>query len=271
MRYADIKQPSRLRLLCSLCACAATDAAHLDARGMGGRGDKAPDDADDATPLCRTCHDAEHKRGELVMKRHDSGQLWFTAKGRTARRLGSKEGQWRAALYEGKTFDDPIAPPDEDAPDITEPLALCEAQVVGFLAHEGEEWRKSAEAVALALDLFLATYPKREARERHKEWRQSFTDSTGQPVPLDASESSRMMTVVKHLPESAGRSLPKSKQYLVARAVKERVCPLDDALNAAQALSVSDLIAEWWPKADEVEPERVACPLGLACRHIKEA
>lgn len=270
MRYADIKAPRDLRVWCSVCGRAqATDAAHLDAKGMGGRGAKAPDDADDATPLCRTCHQAEHDLGELHMRRTPDGYLSFTAKGKTARRLGVGEGSWHIARHEMKSLDEPTD--FEDAkPDIAGPLGLCEQQIVNYMTHDGEEWRKSAEAVALALDLFLATHDTaKAARAAHREWREQLQSPSGEPMPLDASECSRMLTVVKHL-GSEGKGIAKSKQYLVARAVKQGIVPVEDGVALAESLSVSDLIAEWFD-SEKPEPTYIECPLGHRCKVTKEA
>ena len=108
MRYADIKNPRKHRLLCSLTGAPADEAGHLVHRGMGGT--SLPESEQDATPLTRRIHELQHA-AHITLWRGDDGLLMFRAddKGaRTLRRLGVRvaEGTTHTALYEGRTYDD---------------------------------------------------------------------------------------------------------------------------------------------------------------------
>lgn len=110
MRYDLIRSPRRLRLCCSLDGSPADDAHHLNLKGMGGRGPKADADNDDATPLCRKCHNLRHD-GLMALWRGDDGLLRYRLTEIGARRLRRRmpwvtDGLIYTALYEGMTLDD---------------------------------------------------------------------------------------------------------------------------------------------------------------------
>lgn len=107
MTYGEIVKAAKrgVQWACSLCAAPAVDAAHIDARGMGGSARPKADDP--AWPACRQCHgDSEHSRGELKTRESNDGALVFSATGATAERLGVPANLWRVAKYHGKTLDE---------------------------------------------------------------------------------------------------------------------------------------------------------------------
>lgn len=109
------------RPICAICGCGRNiENAHITAKGLGGRGSKAPADAHDTVRLCagtggntdsRSCHGANHA-GELALRRDDAGNLWYRPSGKTAKRLGKSEGGWHVAAYEHAdpdAIDEPFA------------------------------------------------------------------------------------------------------------------------------------------------------------------
>lgn len=259
MNYDDARALIASGTPCSVCGKPATDAHHLQHKGMGGRGVKAEGDPDDATPLCRTCHTDHHDQGTLRLRRNPSGALLFMARGKTASRLHVRDGSWHAAR-EGV---DPDAvdelPPDDD-------LAEIEAQIAEAYAAltkaAGSSWRDIAEAVIEHERLCIERLGKREGRTRARRWREeaAIADAT----------ASNMRTVVRHVPRDKCREASQAVQVELAKAIKQKRAPIDDLIASAEVLTKSAFVALYWPKPEPVPTPRVDCPLGLSCAHPKE-
>ena len=252
MRYADIANPRKHRLLDSIIGCPSDDAHHINHKGIGGRGEKAGDDADDATPLCRDLHALHHDSGGITFSRNNAGNLTFVANEKASewlRRRGVRchAGQVHTALYEGRTYDDAPDTPltgSDDAPDLTAEAAF----LAEYRASDGYNWRLAAENMALARDKWQAT---------GKGWRTRFRD-WARECEVSDSERSRMLKVADTLPFSEETHLTAQKQRQLADAVVAGV-EYAEALNAALTLSASDFAAEYLAREPK-PPRRLVCP-----------
>lgn len=264
--------------ICSICGSPNNiESAHIVSKGMGG--DPAGNRTD-TTPLCagsggntdsRSCHGAHHN-GELALKRHDNGSLWYTAKGKTAKRLGVKEGQWRLALYEHTDPDAIDAPRDSDE-EITSAAAFGEllSDIEGRFAEshgvEGEAYRSRCNDMFAARTGFVQAFGDKRGRAEFAEWHASLTDPSGSHIGVSKGEASRMCSIAVTLPSSVGIHLGAGKQYHLAKAVEQGKGSIAELVSQAEALSISDFRELHWPREVESEVEKVCCPLGFTCTH----
>jgi hypothetical protein len=265
MEYAAIKNPRSHRLLCSITGAPADHAHHVNQKGTGGRGSKAPDNADDATPLCKRAHDAIHSAGELKLTRSDCGTLYYTASGKTARWLHAKEGFQYVAAYEGKTYDDPMdAPiPSEETGSEQETLGTAlrtlETRIAASVSGSGEESRIVAEAAYASRDLFAIEPGGKEGIAAWHEWCEQLTTADGSPIPLSKSTLSKMGTVLRHLPEDRARRVPFARQYEAARAIKAGLVTREEGATMAETLSESAMKRELYGDKEEAAPVTFVC------------
>lgn len=271
MRYSDIKNPRKHRLRCSITAAAADDAAHLDHRGMGGT--KLPESEQDATPLTRKLHEL-HGAGDLKLWRGDDDVLRYSAteKGaRYLRRVGvpCRDGNVYVALHEGKTYDDPAEP----APEIPEPGEPTDDD---FLSTMVVKFR-DATAVQATAHYYRCQYlaeTRAHFIERHgeREGAALFREFRSEQMEVKfAPEASRMLTIGTYLADvpEAVHSLTGDQLYDLARVLK-RGDDREEAIADALAMSGFDFKAARFPKDDKPERERITCPMGLSCSHVKE-
>lgn len=247
--------------MCSVCGRAADDAHHISIRGMGGRGEKADEaESQDSTPLCRDCHDAIHKAGELRLRRNKQGVLLWTAKGKTAKRLHAKEEHEHASLHEG--IDPDTVDAESDAEDVPDVIAALQAKILGVEAAENRAYRIACLHLLDARNAWLSLYGPRDGLARFRRWRENH-------LQLGESPASKMLTVATYLGEDAADDKCQSYQYAIARAVKRGVS-VEDAV-AESAMPLRDFMAHHFPAKDKPEVERVSCPMGYTCSHAKEA
>lgn len=266
--------------VCAICgrnAHARIEGAHTDHKGMGGRGEKAPDGWDTTHPLCAgtggntdpdSCHGAHHD-GALELRDNPDGTLSYRANARYAallRRRGvrAREGQWHVALNEDKDPDAiDVWGEDDTEAEASVGNAQYEAERVleAYREQSARAWREAAEAVARVRDAAVQAHGKRAGGASAIEWA-----ITG--PGLSRTEAYRMLLVADTLPDLIGgvntRGLPITQQYQLARACKQHPCQAAEYATLAATVSVSDFAAEVWPRA-ETERQPKACPHGLVC------
>lgn len=254
--------------LCAICGSGRNiEAAHIAAKGMGGRGSKAPADAHDTAPLCagsggntdrNSCHGANHS-GDLAIRRNRQGLLEYRPSVRYAsalRRRGvrCRDGAWHTALYEGADPDAIDAPNDDPR-----------EEKWGALVHESSErmrhrrmsWTEdyllNAEDLAAAHKAAVSIFGPREGAARFREWRRSeeYSDAT----------ASRMLAVVKHVPyrehpELLSRGSTMLHQLAVALKAGGEIT---DLLPDAMTLSVSDFEAKHNPPKPRAGKKPLVC------------
>lgn len=116
-------------------------------------------------------------------------------------------------------------------------------------------FRCRAERLAMARDWFR----KNRSDADFREWRLSLTDSEGNPIPVTDKAASEMLTVVDNLPDGIARSLPVSRQVLLARAVRDGVGKVDDLLPHAESLTARAFEEEFLGR-EPYSPPSGLCP-----------
>lgn len=146
-----------------------------------------------------------------------------------------------------------------------------ERQLAELLEVDGAVFRRKAEYVAHARDLFKANYSD-GWKDLFHEWCVELGRNTPEgwiPTPLAAPQVSELLLVADNLPQDVARELPASRQKNLARALRDGVSDLETLLEDAEALSASSFAEKWLGRKVADRP-KVDCPIGLKCSHRVE-
>lgn len=125
-----------------------------------------------------------------------------------------------------------------------EELAAIASERIRSRRHSvAQAWREDVEDAA-------TVYAADPHGDRFRAWREDEGISGG--------EWSRMKAVAAHLEPDELRDAPASMQYEAARAVHRRPDDREQIIADAEALSVTDFRARWWPAKGKPDKER--CP-----------
>ena len=242
--------------LCIICGSPNNiEEAHVVNKGMGGRGPKAPVDADLTVPLCAgtggstdpaSCHGAHHA-GYLVLT-PDRWMLTDSAPATLRRRLKARDGLWHPYAYRDTDPDAIDALPDE------EPDGLGELEVAlrSLDAYEGSAYHDKALYLTEALTLWQERYGPKDGWERFKGWRR-------ENLGMGDAVASRLLTVGRFLP-SVPAGFPATYQYHLARAVKLGKGEAEDLTALAGIMPQLDFLEQFDMLPSPRKETTLCCP-----------